>query len=201
MLTWSMMSALLLLPLTLASVRAICLAMFYLECTGFVAILAGEACSAVEICWEPSWQVLSVRQVGALPACLAAHRRYAVILHNVIAWRASMLPQVFFYFYFITNHKTTRKVTAPFSFRTSIDTNLKTDIINVVNRIFMSYLYDFTWLFFITTFCDAGCGYCQYSLVTNRSPAYERVVQVRVLNCWMKEVMLVRQACGLFIKK
>ena len=49
MLTWSMMSALLLLPLTLASVRAICLAMFYLECTGFVAILAGEACSAVEI--------------------------------------------------------------------------------------------------------------------------------------------------------
>jgi hypothetical protein len=25
------------------------LAMFYLECTGFVAILAGEACSAVEI--------------------------------------------------------------------------------------------------------------------------------------------------------
>ncbi|WP_206540958.1 hypothetical protein, partial [Cardiobacterium hominis] len=111
-------------------------------------------------------------------ACLAAHRRYAVILHNVIAWRASMLPQVFFHFYFITNHKTTRKVTAPFSFRTSIDTNLKTAIINDVNRTSTWYLYDYARLFCITAFYNAGRDYYQSSLVINLSAINKSVVQL-----------------------
>ena len=46
-----------------------------------------------------------------------------------------MLPQVFFYFYFITNHKTARKVTELFLLDTTTINNIKTAIIAKTNHI------------------------------------------------------------------